>query len=384
MKNLKWLLFALIVLSCSRGEQIRVKGIVEDAEGMIYLDEQGLREIRKIDSTNLKRNGSFVLKDRIDIPTFYNLHLGNQRIIPLLLKPGETAEISTNLSEFATDYEVKGSQESIYLLELNQKLSRTRHSLDSLTTVFNKQQDGDEEVIAGIQAAWEEVLQSQRKSSIKFVLEHMNSMAAIYALYQKINDDDFVLNSNRDIQLLKITSAALDTIYPESEYVQSLKLNAATLEKEIQNQNWQKLIEASPSSFPDIRLPDPYGDTIALSSLAGKVILLSFWASWDEASITLNQNFKKLHDKYHQRGFEIYQVSFDEELGPWMTAIDFDELTWNHVSELSYPESRVAGIYNVTELPAFFLIDRQGQITGKNYKPIDLENKISELVNQIQ
>jgi len=374
MKHLKWLLFALIVLSCSRGEQIHVKGRVENAEGMIYLDEQGLREIREIDSANLKKNGSFVLKDQIEIPTFYNLHLGNQRIIPLLLKPGETAEISTNLSEFATDYEVKGSQESIYLLELNQKLSRTKHNLDSLTAVYEINKNEDEEVIAGIRAAREEVIQSQRRSSIKFVLEHMNSMAAIYALYQKINDNDFVLNSNRDIQLLKITSAALDTLYPESEYVQSL----------LENQSWQKIIESSPSSFPDIRLPDPYGDTIALSSLKGKVILLSFWASWDKASIISNQEFRVLYDKYHQRGFEIYQVSFDNELSPWMTAIEFDELSWIHVSELSYPESRVAGIYNVTELPASFLIDRQGQITGKNYNPVELDNKISELVNQNQ
>ncbi|MCK4750951.1 MAG: TlpA family protein disulfide reductase, partial [Bacteroidales bacterium] len=175
-----------------------------------------------------------------------------------------------------------------------------------------------------------------------------------------------------------------DTLYPESEYVQSLKRNAANLEQEIQNRSWQKLIESSPSSFPDIRLPNPYGDTIVLSSLTGKVILLSFWASWDKASIILNQELRVLYDKYHQRGFEIYQVSFDNELGPWMTAIEFDELSWIHVSELSYPESRVAVIYNVTELPASFLIDRQGQITGKNYNPIELENKISELVNQNQ
>ena len=383
MKNLKWLLFTLIVFSCSRGEKVNVKGRVENAEGMIYLDEQRLRDTRAIDSVRLRKDGSFALKDRIEIPTFYNLHLGNQQIIPLLLQPGETAEITANLSTFATDYEVRGSQESIYLFELNRKLARTRRSLDSLTAVFNEKQNEDEEVIAGIQAAWEQVLQSQRRSSVKFVLDHMNSMAAIYALYQKI-DNDFVLNSNRDIQLLKITSAALDTLYPESEYVQSLKRNAANLERELQNQGWQKLIESSPSSFPDIRLPDPHGDTIALSSLKGKVILLSFWASWDETSIILNQDLKKMYDKYHQRGFDIYQVSFDNELSEWMAAIEFDELNWMHVSELSYPESKVAGLYNVTELPTYFLIDRQGTITGKNYNRFELDNKISELVNQNQ
>jgi peroxiredoxin len=384
MKNLIWLLFALIVLSCSRGEQIRVKGIVENAEGMIYLDEQGLREIHNIDSCKLNKKGNFALRDRIMVPTFYNLHLGKQSIIPLLIHPGETAEISTNLSGFSSDYKVSGSPESLYLLALNRTLASTKHSLDSLTLIFEANKDAGEEVLSGIQTARDEVIQSQRKSSIKFVIEHLNSMASIYALYQKIDDNNYILNSNRDIQLLKITSMALDTLYPESDYVQSLKRNAALLEQEMQNLNWQKVIEDAPSSFPEIRLPDPYGDTIALSSLKGKVILLSFWASWDESSVNLNLDLKAMYNKYHQRGFEIYQVSFDSELRPWMTAIQFDELDWIHVSELSFPESSVASIYNVTELPCFFLIDRQGEISGKDYNKTALDNKISELLNQNQ
>lgn len=382
MKRLYWLIPALIILSCSRDEQVQVRGIINNGTGMVYLDEQGLGEIRKIDSTRLKRNGMFVLKDRIGVPTFYNLHTGDQRIIPLLLQPGETAEISTDTAGFASSYELSGTEESLYLLRLNQRLEKTRKSLDSLAVIFDENRGAGEETRKGIQTAYEEVIQAQRRFTIKFIIEHMNSLAAIYALYQKIDENIFVLNTSKDIQLFKITSIALDTLYPESEYVKSLKRDAANLEMELQSRNWQRMIETLPSSIPDIRLPDPDGDTIALSSIKDKVILLSFWASWNPESVTLNQEFKRLYEKYHQRGLEIYQVSFDSELSSWRAAIFYDELPWINVSELSYPESSVARYYNITELPSYFLIDRQGQILGRDFDRIALERKISELVNQ--
>ncbi len=350
---------------------------------MIYLDEQGIGEIRKVDSTRLKKDGRFALKDRIEIPTFYNLHLGNQHMITLLLHPGETAEIMTEKDGFADNYELSGSPESRYLQDLNRRMARTRKSLDSLAAVV-ADPDFNETGLPGIQAARQEIIQAQRRSTIEFILTHLNSIVSIYALYQKMDDENYVLNTNRDIQLYKITGMTLDTLYPESEYVQSLMQDAANLEQALKSRQWQEVLEAVPTSFPDIRLPDTGGDTLALSSLNGKVILLSFWASWNEESVVLNQDFKRLYNKYHDRGLEIYQVSFDNEKDRWVNAIKYDELPWINVSELSYPESTVAALYNVTELPTFFLLDREGGITGKNYERIALDRKISELIHQNQ
>jgi peroxiredoxin len=224
-------------------------------------------------------------------------------------------------------------------------------------------------------------MQEQKRFNTQYVLGHMNSLSAVYALYQKLDENNFIFSSARDIQLFKITGAALDTLYPESEYVKSIKRDAVNLEKQLLARHWNRMMESLPSSIPDIRLPDPQGDTIALSSIKNKVVLLSFWASWDEASVSLNQDFLRLYNKYHKGGLEIYQVSFDSDLRRWMDAIHYDELPWINVSELSYPESVVAGLYNITEIPSYFLIDRQGQIIGKNYDRNALELKISELVN---
>jgi peroxiredoxin len=383
MRKLSRLLPLLLLLSCSKGTKVEISGVIENAEkAMLYLDEQGIGEIRQIDSVRMKKDGRFVLKDRIENPTFYNLHTGNQQIIPLLLTPGTSAEIQADMLDFVNGYKIDGSAESLYLQEMNRTLAETKQQVDSLQKILRENPDAGEEFTRELAASYEEIIQRQRRYSIEFVLEHLTSMASIYALYQKIDDNNFVLNDNRDIQLVKITSQSLDTIWPGSEHVQALKRDAANLEASFYGQRWQQVVESAESTFPDIRLPDPDGDTIALSSLKGKVILLSFWASWDQASVNHNIQLKGIYDSYHSRGLEIYQVSFDHDREAWVRGIEYDELPWINVSELSYPESHVAGIYNVEELPAVLLIDRKGQIVGKNYNRIDLDRNIQRLLNE--
>lgn len=383
MRKFSWLLPLLLILSCSRGEKVEITIFIENSDTcMIYLDEQGIGEIRQIDSVRVKKDGNFRLKDRIEYPTFYNLHTGDRRIIPLLLTPGTSAEIKADMENFSNGYEIYGSEESQYLLEMNRTLSVTKRRVDSIQKILRDNPDADDELSQGLAASYDEIIQSQRRYSIQFILEHMSSMASIYALYQKIDDNNFVLNDNRDIQLVKITSQSLDTIWPGSEHVQALKRDAANLEESLYSQRWRQVVETTESAFPDIRLPDPNGDTIALSSLRGKVILLSFWASWDQASVSHNIPLKGIYNTYHSRGLEIYQVSFDNEREAWVKAIQFDELPWVNVSELSYPESRVALIYNLEELPVVFLIDRKGEIVGKNFNRIDLDRNIQRLLNE--
>jgi peroxiredoxin len=305
--------------------------------------------------------------------------MGGQASIPLLIIPGEQAVVHAGLESFPRNYSVEGSEESLAILELNRHMASTKRRLDSLSRAW-EENSGDGEKLRSIEAEYSAVYEELRRYNIRFVLDNRNSMAAIYALYQKFDEENFLLNTYRDVQLHKITAESLDTLYPDSEYVQSLKRDAANLEQEIRNRNIQNVMDVLPTSFPEIRLPDPYGDTIALSSLSGKVILLSFWASWNQESLNLNQEFKVLYDRYQGRGLEIYQVSFDSELEPWMRTISFDELPWINVSELTYPESVVAMHYNVADLPTFFLIDRQGDIVGKNFEIRELDRKIAELL----
>jgi thiol-disulfide isomerase/thioredoxin len=100
--------------------------------------------------------------------------------------------------------------------------------------------------------------------------------------------------------------------------------------------------------------------------LAGKVVLINFWASWDQGSRDAARALRPIYTKYHPQGFEIYSIALDKNRNVWRAAIDFEEYPWINVSELSYPYSYAATVYNVTSLPTSFLIDREGTIVAKN------------------
>ena len=82
------------------------------------------------------------------------------------------------------------------------------------------------------------------------------------------------------------------------------------------------------SIAPDIRLPNPEGDTLSLSDFRGKVLLVDFWASWCGPCRRENPHVKKLYEKYKDQGFEILGVSLDRTKSSWVAAIEKDGLPW--------------------------------------------------------
>lgn len=125
---------------------------------------------------------------------------------------------------------------------------------------------------------------------------------------------------------------------------------------------------------PEIQLASPNGDTIALSSLRGKVVLLDFWAGWcgpcrRENPVVL-KTFNEYNDKHFSigKGFTVYGVSLDKNKESWTKAINKDSLTWTQVSDLKYWQSPYVSLYNIRGIPANFLLDKNGVIIAKNLR----------------
>ena len=138
------------------------------------------------------------------------------------------------------------------------------------------------------------------------------------------------------------------------------------------------MVQAACFWHPDLELEDIYKTKHRLSSLDGKVILLYFWSASNALCNNLNADLKPLYEHYSKRGFEVYHVSADADKAQWIEAVRQQGHPWISVYGGNNPE--VFGLYNVTQLPASYLIDRRGNIEPCNYDIDGLEARLKRML----
>jgi peroxiredoxin len=132
----------------------------------------------------------------------------------------------------------------------------------------------------------------------------------------------------------------------------------------------------------EIALPSASGDTLRLSSLRGKVVLLDFWASWCGPCRSSNKELTRLYPKYKNKGFEILGVSLDDEHSKWKKAIEKDKITWLQVNEPGGWEAKTAMKWNISAIPTSFLIDKEGKLVAMDLTGKELEKALKYLIDK--
>jgi len=133
----------------------------------------------------------------------------------------------------------------------------------------------------------------------------------------------------------------------------------------------------------DFTLASVTGEEVSLSDFEGKVVLISFWASWCPYCRVSNPDLVKVYDKYRDRNFEVIGVSLDRNHDAWVKGIEEDGLQWVHVSDLKGWQSGPATEYAVRSIPQNVLIDAQGTIIGRDLKYNDLDVKLEMMLKEI-
>ncbi len=133
--------------------------------------------------------------------------------------------------------------------------------------------------------------------------------------------------------------------------------------------------DQSNTGYIDIKLNDKNGKERKLSELEGKVILIDFSAYESDNSVDYTFALRDLYNKYHKRGFEIYQVSLDRNKLIWEQSVE--NIPWVCVRDENGPNTVYAATYNITSLPTNFLLNKKGVITSRNMS-------LGELAKQIE
>jgi thiol-disulfide isomerase/thioredoxin len=142
--------------------------------------------------------------------------------------------------------------------------------------------------------------------------------------------------------------------------------------------------DKKPNSIaPEISLKSPQGITQNLSALKGNYVLVKFWASWCLPCRRENQKvvpvYRKLSENLYENNSKlfIYSVSIDKDSVAWRKAITNDNLFWPHqVIDLNGWESQITKEWDVSSIPANFLVNPKGVIIGKNVDILDVDSII--------
>lgn len=129
-------------------------------------------------------------------------------------------------------------------------------------------------------------------------------------------------------------------------------------------------------------LPDMHGNTVNLSSTLGqgKYVLLEFWASWCAPCRAESPHLVKAFSTY-KNDFTIFSVSRDRQKDEqkWLEAIGKDGTNlWPQVLDQN---DKAANLYGVENIPANFLLDREGKIIAKDLRGPKLEERLKELID---
>ncbi len=384
-KTIIFLLLSVAFFACSNKDQFQIEGILSNTDGeTLYLEQLNLDGTVAIDSFKLKSKGSFKFSlPRLEYPSFYLLKLDDKNFITLLGDSTEKISVQADAKELGNNYTVKNSMGSSYVKTLNRKLDLTTERLDSLSNLFNALEEDNKEERQHLIDDMEHVIEEQKQFIFDFVMTNPQSFASYYAIFQRLNETTLVLNpyEKRDQNIFAAVATSLGVVYPESPRVKQLTNFVLTIKKEQRVAEVQaKLLSQQKQNIPEISEKDINGKEHSLSSLKGKMVLLSFWASWHPESRKENLRLKKIYQKYKSKGFEIYQVSLDRSKVLWEDAIEKDGLPWINVSDLQYTSSFPARTYNIQQLPANYLISPDQEIIGKDLFGRILDEKLHDLL----
>lgn len=377
------LITAAIIAGCGSEHNVTIKGTFrEGREGIVYLDKSEVDRSSVADSAEIKR-GRFKFTTEITGPEFYQVRFNNGEFIGLLTMPGEKINLDLGKSPLALNYSVTGSPGSDKIKLLDQRLLSTKTQLDSIRKIYSDLSDGEMEIRgAELEKAFVDAVDEQRRFNIKFVIENITSMAAIQALYQRIDENTYVLYQPRDLQYLKIVSDSLSVKYPVSRHVRALKENVTSELNRMYIDRMASLASQLPETSTNPVLPDTGGKMISLSSLRGKYVLVSFWSTASQECLNELPLLRSIYSSYHSKGLEIYHVNLDGDEQRWKNVVRFEEIPWISVREQDPSRPAFARLMNVNSVPSNLLYDPEGNIINTNLFGRNLQIRMDQLFNK--
>ncbi|MBN2344772.1 MAG: TlpA family protein disulfide reductase [Candidatus Aminicenantes bacterium] len=130
---------------------------------------------------------------------------------------------------------------------------------------------------------------------------------------------------------------------------------------------------------PDFTAKDIAGQTVTLSDLKGRVVLLDFWATWCPPCRVEVPHLLEVYRGFRDKGFVLISISLDRDLAAARAFVREKGMDWVHIID-EEAGREIAEMYQVQYIPSTFLIDRRGKVVASQLRGAELKNRVAELV----
>ena len=112
----------------------------------------------------------------------------------------------------------------------------------------------------------------------------------------------------------------------------------------------------------DFSLVSMDGEELSCDTLAGKVVVLDFWATWCGPCVKELPHLRELYAEYADDGLEIVGLSFDRSRNRLTKFLGANDVPWPQVFLTEAQQRQVGENTGVTSIPRLFVLDRDGKL----------------------
>lgn len=122
------------------------------------------------------------------------------------------------------------------------------------------------------------------------------------------------------------------------------------------------------------------GKKYSMVDFKGKLVFLDFWASWCGPCLRELPYAKKIKQEFEGKDILFLYISLDEDLASWKKAVSTYDIKGMHLNDPDF-SGAVGKAYNITGIPSYFLIDKNGIIISNNPPRPSSEQELKKVLN---
>jgi len=353
---------------------------------LICLYDNDIKDFVLIDSVKLGKSGAFKFEIISDETKFLFLKTDKNDVVKLIASPGDKISIEGSYDNLSATYLIKGSKDSEILKQIDSKALDTDNKVKQLGAYYAQSGNNNEMIKDSLGKIFNDIKDAYKHYLVNVIEENPGSLACLSAINQSFGKSQ-VFSLEKDDSLFSKLAQNLIKNYPQNKHALTFNRMVQEYLSFMMEYNAIENRVGINVKAPDIVLLDKDSNQIFLHNLKGKTVLLKFWNPSCDVCREENRKLVPLYKKYKDFGFEVFEVSIGTKKDEWIIVMNEDKTNiWTNVkipeegNNLPNMSSYFVWLYGVKSVPYSFLINNDGIIVNKGFKPEQLDEMLYDLI----